>query len=359
MKGMGKARKSARATQRVTIDEVARHAGVSPMTVSRVVNGGKYVRDDTRETVMAAVRTLNYTPNPAARTLAGVGGERIGLLYGNPSAAYLSEFLLGALEESSRSGAQLVLEKCEPNTADSKRATRKLVEGAVAGVILPPPLCESALIRKELQTAGLPIVAVASGRPPADVLSVRVHDYEAAYEMTKYLLDLGHKRFGFIKGHPNQTASEERWRGFQAALHATHEKLPEPQVEQGFFSYRSGLDAAKKLLGGTHSPTAIFASNDDMAAAVVSEAHRLGLDVPRDLSVVGFDNTLIASTVWPELTTVHQPVVEMASQAVAMLLKEIRSQRAGHAPAHEHKVVGHSLITRASAAPPHAPSHAK
>jgi LacI family transcriptional regulator len=345
-------RKSARASQRVTIDEVARHAGVSPMTVSRVVNGGKYVREDTRVAVLAAVQKLNYTPNTAARSLAGAHGERIGLLYGNPSAAYLSEFLLGALEESSRSGAQLVLEKCEPSAADSKRAVRKLVDGAVTGVILPPPLCESVLIRKELQAANLPIVAVAAGRPPADVSSVRVHDYEAAFEMTRYLLDLGHRHFGFIKGHPNQTASEERSRGFLAALQASKEKLPEPKVEQGFFSYRSGLDAAKKLLEASPRPTVIFASNDDMAAGVISEAHRRGLDVPGDLSVVGFDNTLIASTVWPELTTINQPVVDMAGQAVAMLLKEIRSQRSGHAPAHEHKVISHALITRASAAPP-------
>ncbi len=336
----------------VTINEVARHAGVSPMTVSRVVNGGRYVREDTRKAVLDAVRELNYAPNPAARSLAGVQGQRIGLLYGNPSAAYLSEFLLGALDESSRIGVQLVLEKCEPGVVESRRAVRKLVAGGVAGVILPPPLCESPLIRAELQAAHLPVVAVAAGRPPAEVLSVRIDDFKASFEMTRYLIELGHRSLGFIKGHPNQTASEERWRGFVAGLQVEGARLPPPQVEQGFFSYRSGLDAARKLLDSVMPPTAIFASNDDMAAAVVAEAHRRGLDVPRDLTVVGFDDTLIASTIWPELTTIQQPIAEMASEAIKMLVHAIRAPRQPAGTERAHKLINHALIARDSAGAP-------
>jgi LacI family transcriptional regulator len=319
------------------------------MTVSRVVNGGKYVREDTRKAVLEAVRELNYAPNPAARSLAGVHGQRIGLLYANPSAAYLSEFLLGALDESSRLGLQLVLEKSEAGVVESKRAVRKLVSGGVAGVILPPPLCESAGILSEIHAAQLPVVAVAAGKPPAEVLCVRIDDFKAAFEMTRYLIELGHRRLGFIKGHPNQSASDERWRGFVAGLQESGDSVPPPQVEQGFFSYRSGLDAARKLLGSGRPPSAIFASNDDMAAAVVAEAHRRGLDVPRDLTVVGFDDTLIASTIWPELTTIQQPIAEMAVAAVAMLARAIRSPRP--APG-EHKLIPHALIARESASAP-------
>lgn len=319
------------------------------MTVSRVVNGGKYVREDTRKAVLEAVRELNYAPNPAARSLAGVHGQRIGLLYANPSAAYLSEFLLGALDESSRLGLQLVLEKSEAGVVESKRAVRKLVAGGVAGVILPPPLCESAGILSEIHAAQLPVVAVAAGKPPAEVLCVRIDDFKAAFEMTRYLIELGHRRLGFIKGHPNQSASDERWRGFVAGLQESGDSVPPPQVEQGFFSYRSGLDAARKLLSSGRPPSAIFASNDDMAAAVVAEAHRRGLDVPRDLTVVGFDDTLIASTIWPELTTIQQPIAEMAVAAVAMLARAIRSPRP--APG-EHKLIPHALIARESASAP-------
>lgn len=338
----------------VTIQEVARRARVSPMTVSRVVNGHKYVSEDTREAVFAAIRELKYAPNLAARSLAGAQGVRIGLLYGNPSAAYLSEFLLGALEESSRKGAQLVLERCEPSGPESKRAVRRLLGTGVSGVVLPPPLCESSLIRAELKAAGIPFVAVATGQPAPDVMSVRIDDFAAAAEMTRYLLSLGHRRLGFIKGHPNQTASEERYRGFQAALREANANLPEPRVEQGFFTYRSGLEAAAKLLEGRSRPTAIFASNDDMAAGVVAEAHRRGINVPKDLTVVGFDDTLIASTMWPALTTVHQPIAEMAEAAVELLVKEIQSDSEGGAskPKQMQKLISHALVTRESASRP-------
>lgn len=348
-KPVRKSRSGARRS--VTIKDVARYAGVSPMTVSRVVNGGQYVSDATRQTVMQAVRQLGYSPNLAARNLASARGERIGLLYGNPSASYLSEFLVGALDAATRHGVQLVLEKCEMTPAASRRAVRRLVAGGVVGVVLPPPLCESAVIRAELQAARMRIVAVAAGRPPADAMCVSIDDFAAAREMTQYLLALGHTRLGFIKGHPNQTASEERWRGFAAAVEE-HGQLPEPRVEQGFFTFRSGLDAAGKLLAVEPLPTAIFASNDDMAAAVMAEAHRRGLEVPNDLAVVGFDDSLIAANIWPGLTTIHQPIAQMAGEAVDMLVAAVRGGRRGAAAEPVHRQVAHELITRESAARP-------
>ncbi|HUN72599.1 MAG TPA: LacI family DNA-binding transcriptional regulator [Steroidobacteraceae bacterium] len=337
----------------VTIKDVARHAGVSAMTVSRVVNGSKSVSAETRAAVERAVQALAYSPNLAARNLASERGERLGLLYGNPSSAYLSEFLVGALEAATRHDVQLVLEKCEPTSVASRRAVR-LLSGTVVGVVLPPPLCDSCVVRGELSAARVPVVTVASGRPVADAMCVRIDDYSAALEMTRYLISLGHERIAFIKGHPNQSVSEERWRGFTAALEdasrARRGGRPPPRMEQGFFSFRSGLDAARKLLAADPPPTAVFASNDDMAAAVIAEAHRLGLDVPRDLTVVGFDDTLIASTIWPELTTIQQPISRMAAEAVDMLVTAVRSgrRRAGRL----HRVIPHALIARESAAAP-------
>jgi LacI family transcriptional regulator, galactose operon repressor len=342
-----------------TIKDVARRAGVSPMTVSRVVNGSEYVSDTTRQSVLCAVRELGYSPNLAARNLASERGERLGLLYGNPSSAYLSEFLVGALDAASRHGVQLVLEKCEPTPVASRRAARRLLSGGVVGVVLPPPLGESAAVRAELTAVRLPVVTVAAGRPAPDTMCVRIDDYSAAREMTRYLIGLGHERLAFIKGHPNQSASEERWLGFTAAVEeagARRGARPGPHVEQGFFSFRSGLDAARKLLAAAPAPTAIFASNDDMAAAVIAEAHRRGLDVPRDLTVVGFDDTLIASTIWPELTTIQQPIARMAAEAIDMLVAAVRSSRAA-APERLHRLIPHALIPRQSAAAPPAAPH--
>lgn len=336
-----------------TIHDVARRAGVSPMTVSRVVNGEKNVREVTRAKVLSAVKDLQYAPNAAARSLAGAGGARIGLLYSNPSAAYLSEFLVGALDEASRSGAQLVLEKCEAEDLASQGvAIEKLVKGGVAGVILPPPLCESVTIISELQRAGVPTVFVAAGRFRGEASCVRVDDFRASHEMTRYLLDLGHQRIGFIAGHPNQTASGERQMGFETALREAGMKLDRTMVAQGFFSYRSGLVAAEKLFSRKVLPTAIFASNDDMAAAVVSVAHRRGLDVPRDLSVVGFDDTAIATTIWPELTTIRQPVSAMAEIALELIVREIRRRKEGIEIKPLDHLVAHALIKRQSAVAP-------
>lgn len=325
------------------------------MTVSRVVNGSEYVSDATRQLVLRAVRDLGYSPNIAARNLASERGERLGLLYGNPSSAYLSEFLLGALDSATRHGVQLILEKCEPTPAASRRAVRRLLAGAVVGAVLPPPLCESSALRAQLAAAHLPVVTVAAGRPAADTLCVRIDDYSAALEMTRYLISLGHERLAFIKGHPNQSASEERWLGFSAALEEAARgrrgERPPARVEQGFFCFRSGLDAARKLLGADPAPTAIFASNDDMAAAVIAEAHRRGLEVPRDLTVVGFDDTLIASTIWPELTTIQQPIARMAAEAIDMLVAVVRADR-GAGPERLHRLIPYALISRQSAAAP-------
>ena len=332
----------------LTIHDVARHAGVSPMTVSRVINGEKNVRDSTRETVAAAIRDLNYAPNPAARSLAGAELIRIGLLYSNPSAAYLSEFLVGGLEQSSRNNIQLIVEKCDEGAEEA--AAAKLVASGVDGIILPPPLCDSRVLLESLARSHTPAVAVATGRPDAHVSAVRIDDHKAAFAMTRHLLGLGHRRIGFIKGHPNQTASGQRHEGYLAALAEAGVAVDEALIAQGYFTYRSGMEAAERLLDA--GPTAIFASNDDMAAATVAVAHRRGLDVPRDLTVCGFDDSALATTIWPELTTVRQPIAEMSREAVDLLAAEIRARRNGETPTPRRALLDFAIIRRQSDAPP-------
>jgi len=334
----------------LTIHDVARYAGVSPMTVSRVINGEKNVRDSTREAVNAAIRDLNYQPNPAARSLAGADLIRIGLLYSNPSAAYLSEFLVGGLDQCSRSNIQLIVEKCDEEHAEA--AAARLLNSGVDGIILPPPLCDAPEVLRTLAESKTPAVAVATGCPPGDVSAVRIDDFEAAHEMTRHLIGLGHRRIGFIKGHPNQTASAQRLEGHQAALREAGIASDPSLVEQGYFTYRSGMDAAERLLALPEPPTAIFASNDDMAAATVAVAHRRSLDVPRDLTVVGYDDSALATTIWPELTTIRQPIADMSRQAVTLLADEIRSRRSGEKAQHPHALQAFTLIRRQSDGPP-------
>lgn len=338
---------SRRGGKSVTIHEVARHAGVSPMTVSRVVNGESNVREATRAKVAASIKALHYSPNLAARSLAGADAVRVGLLYSNPSAAYLSEFLVGSLEQASLSGCQLSIEKCDgPDT--ERAAIQRLANTGADGIILPPPLCDSVEAQQAVLAAGLPGVVVATGRPAREFSAISIDDFEAAHTMTRRLIALGHTRIGFIIGHPNQTASEQRYKGFLAGMEEAGLEVGPKQVAQGYFTYRSGLEAAETLLRAPKRPTAVFASNDDMAAATIAVAHRMGLDVPRDLTIAGFDDTPLATTVWPALTTVRQPIAQMARDAVKLLLDEIRRKREGEPASVRHQLAEFTIVPRES-----------
>jgi LacI family transcriptional regulator len=334
-----------------TIDVVARHAGVSPMTVSRVINGSPTVRERTRAKVNASIAALNYVPNQAAQRLAGSDLLRIGVLYSNPSAAYLSEFLVGLLDQAGRSHAQLVVEKCDIDEHDEEHA-RSLIGSGVHGLVLPPPLCDSPRLLALVAATGMPAVTVASGRPSDQACTVSIDDRRAAGDMTRHVLSLGHRRIGFITGHPNQTASAQRLLGYQAAMAEAGIAQADELVVQGLFNYRSGLGAAERLLSLQQRPTAIFAGNDDMAAAAVAVCHRMGLDVPGDVTVVGFDDTAIATTIWPELTTIRQPIAEMSRAAIDLLVRQIRARRSGEIGAASHLVLEHTLVRRQSDAAP-------
>ncbi|HEX7858654.1 MAG TPA: LacI family DNA-binding transcriptional regulator [Sphingobium sp.] len=335
-----------------TINDVAKQAGVSPMTVSRVINGENVVRQATREKVEAAIAALNYSPSAAARSLAGGEETRIGLLYSNPSASFLSEFLVGSLDQASRSGVDLVVEKWGEETS-VQTVVDHLLRSRINGVVLPPPLCDLEELTHALTKADIAAVAVATERITDEVSAVSIDDHDAAYTMTRHLIGLGHKRIGFIKGHPNLNASSRRIDGYLDALRNAGITPDERLMAQGYFTYRSGLDAAEQILDLPEPPTAIFASNDDMAAAAVAIAHRRGLDVPGDLTVCGYDDTSLAVTIWPELTTIRQPINEMTRAAVDLLVREIKDRRtsARKAPA-RHILLDYTLIRRQSDAAP-------
>jgi len=326
------------------------------MTVSRVINGESNVRPTTRDLVNAAITTLNYAPNSAARSLAGAGQIRIGLLYSNPSAGFLSEFLLGSLDQAARSDVQIVVEKCELGEHEIE-VTKHLIAGRIDGIVLPPPLCEARAVLDLLAEAKIPTVSVASGVPSDEVLAVRIDDREAALTMTRHIMALGHRRIGFITGNPNLSASERRLEGYAAALEEAGIRLDQSLIAHGLYTYRSGLDAAEELLGLAEPPSAIFSSNDDMAAATVAVAHRRGFDVPGDLTVCGFDDTTLSTTIWPELTTIHQPIADMSRAALELLLSEIRGAR-GLDQSLRHRWLDYTLIRRQSdAAPRQRPKH--
>lgn len=326
-----------------TVIDVAKRAGVSAMTVSRVINAAGNVREKTRLAVAAAIEELDYTPNVAARALVTAREIRIGVIYSNPSAAFMHDFLIGVFEEASVMGAQLTLLSGKDGLPPPPEAIHRLIGSGVRGIIIAPPLGESRVVRDPIRMAQLPMAVV--GGIARDAICVRIDDRAAAYDMTRHLIALGHRRIGFIMGNLGQSASDDRLAGFDAAISEAQDV--ETILVQGDFSYTSGLVAGQQLLDIDNPPTAIFASNDDMAAAVVSVAHRRHLVVPNDLTVVGFDDTTAAVTLWPPLTTIHQPVRELAAEALRLLTQEIASARKGR---HHKCVLGHQLIERQSTA---------
>ena len=321
-----------------TIGDVARLAGVSPMTVSRVINDNARVRPETRAKVEAVIAETGYAPNPAARVLARAGAGRIGLLYANPSNAYLAEVLAGALSGSRAAGLLLMLEPSQAgDPAAEQLAVSRLVAGGAQGVIVPPPLGESAATMDAIARAGLRAVVIAAPSRSPDIVSLKVDDTAAAREMVEHLIGLGHRRIGFIEGRGDQSASAERRKGAeQAVANAPGASL---SVAAGDFTYRSGLEAARRLLAQSPRPTAIFASNDDMASGALAAVHGAGLDAPGDVSVTGFDDTYIAASSWPTLTTVRQPAADMAYEAAILLAR----------PGQQPEPVRHQLIVRDSA----------
>lgn len=350
--------RSRRSSSAVTISDVAARAGVSAMTVSNVLGGRKKVLDATREAVHKAIEELGYTPNAAARALASASQLRIGLIYRNPQSAFLSAVLVGALNASAKLGAQLLIRSCEAETAEATATTLQgLMRSGANALLLPPPFCEIIDRSPELRTTGVPMMALSSGRELTHMPGVRVDDFEAARAMTLRLIELGHRRIALIEGPAQHYASATRLAGYRSALARAGIGEDPALIAKGDFTYDSGLVAAQRLLDLPQRPTAIFAFNDDIAAAVVSEAHRRGIVIPDELSIAGFDDTPIAIKIWPPLTTVRQPIVEISELATQRLVAAMRETHdEGGAVATVH--IPFSIIERESTGPARPPGAA-
>ena len=335
-----------------TITDVAAQAGVSIKTVSRVMNNEPGVHPQTREQVIKVVAALKYRPKLSARSLAGARSFLIGLLYYDPSAAFVGGVQQGATLRCREAGYHLVVESLHDDAPDLQQQVDRMVSALRPdGMILTPPLCDNAQVLKALRESGTPCVLISPARNARDMATVRMDDAAAAEEITNLLIGLGHTRIAFIKGATDQSASVPRYQGYVRAM-KTHGLAIEPDfVLQGEFTYASGVEAAHHLLSRRTRPSAVFASNDDMALGVLATAQRHGLSVPGDLSIAGFDDSAASSLVWPPLTTVRQPMDGMARAAVEMLIAANRADDPLPA-AGVHRVLPYQLVVRDSTSAP-------
>ena len=335
----------------ITIQDVADLAKVSPKTVSRVINNEPRVRPQTRERILKAIEELNYRPNLNARGLASNRSFLIGLFCARPG-DYLSEFQAGAVERCREASLHLMVEPWDvegPNI--EKQIDTLLGQLRLEGVILLPPLSDHKLVLTKLQEAAIPVVRVAPQENLHTAPSVGIDDYAAAREVTAHFIKLGHRRIGFILGHPEHGATEQRYLGFVDEMRAQQIPVAPELVQTGNFVFTDGLICAERMLRAASPPTAIFASNDDMAAAVISMARKFGLDLPRQLSVAGFDDAPLATMIWPELTTVRQPVAAMARRAADLII-QLEPRRNGWPERMPRHLFDHELIVRNSTARP-------
>jgi LacI family transcriptional regulator len=336
---------SASGTKPATMIDVARAAGVSLKTVSRVMNEETYVRAETRKIVVEAAHNLNYQFNQAARTLRAGSAHIVALLVNNPNRSYLANVHIGALKQCHRLGMQLVLDQCE----DGIHGVRRILDViAPVGLIIAPPLCEDQAILKFLNDRKIPYVVIAPDAASDVPLSVSIDDELAAREMTEHLLDIGHQRIAFIKGHPQHSAARKRFAGYCAALANANIEVDYSIIRQGYFDWASGLECAEFLLDLPKRPTAVFACNDDMAASVMTAAYRRNIRIPTELSVVGFDDTEIASIISPQLTTVYQPISQLASKAVELLVDALSPMKQSD----QAVMLNHKIIKRESVGEP-------
>lgn len=319
---------------KVTIDDVAELAGVSIKTVSRVVNQEPNVREATRAKVENAIAKLNYQPNKAARNLASHHSHLIGLIYDDPSyyevpsAGYVIRMQQGALSACHASNYELLIHPCQYRKREIGQEIKTLIERVRPdGIVLAAPLSNMPKIVRAIEATGTPLVRLSPGTPNGKQLSVVTNDREISAEMTRYLASLGHEQIAFITGHPSAKAVGNRYLGYRDGLEQSGLKFSDRLVASGDNSIGSGEECAMQLLKRKNRPTAIFAANDDMAAGVIRVADRLGIKVPGELSIAGFDDIALARQVFPALTTINQPLQAMAEHAAVALIASVRGKR--------------------------------
>jgi LacI family transcriptional regulator len=314
-----------RALGDVTIVDVAREAGVSYATVSRVINNKGYINPDTREKVLRAITKLGYVVNQQARSLAGGRSQIVGLLVPGVDTGYIGEIIRGIDEELASASYDLMLYTAHRRKTRESTYVATLTQGLADGLLLVLPRAPGTYL-ETLRRRGFPYVLIDHQGIDDAGPSIGATNQRGGYDATRYLIELGHRRIGFVTGTLDLRCSTDRMAGYHAALAEFGLSADPSLVREGDFGQPSGYAAARELLALPQTPTAIFASNDVSAFGVMEAVRDCGLRIPEDVSIIGFDDIPQASHVNPRLTTVRQPLEQMGRLAARMLLETIRDR---------------------------------
>ncbi|MEH6519481.1 MAG: LacI family DNA-binding transcriptional regulator [Halioglobus sp.] len=314
---------------KATIKDVAKLAGVSFKTVSRVINREPSVGEELKAKVWEAVEELNYQPNLSARQMRG-GASFIAFIYDNPNSHYVIDMQHGILGECKKQGYELLIHPSDSRSDDVVEELERLASNShIAGLVLTPPFSESEELIQSLLAKQVSFVRILSGSSGPDTLSpcVFVDDFQAAYDITDYLIRLGHRDIGFLGGEEAHRSSMERLKGYRAALMHHDIAVDDSLILPGDYNFESGTSRTEQLFQRQPRPTAIFACNDEIAAGALFAARINEVAVPQELSIAGFEDSPFSRQTWPKLTTAHQPNTSIAECAANMLIHAVREAK--------------------------------
>lgn len=306
----------------VTIFDVAQEAGVSYATVSRVINNKDHVKPDKRERVLRAMTRLGYVVNQQARSLAGGKSQVVGLVVPGVDSSYIGEIIRGIDDELASVSYDLMLYTSHRRKTRESTYVATLTQGLADGLLLVLPRDPGAYI-EALHRRSFPFVLIDHQGVDEISPAVGATNQRGGYAATRYLIELGHRRIGFVTGTIDLRCSTDRLAGYRAALAEFGLPFDSSLVQEGDFMQPDGFRAGRALVEMPERPTAIFASNDVMAIGVMEAAREHGLRIPDDISIIGFDDIPQASHVHPGLTTIRQPLEHMGRLATRMLLQLI------------------------------------
>lgn len=331
---------------RTTISDIAKRAGVSKTTVSRVLNNKPDVDETTRQRILDIIRELDYVPNPTAVGLASGHAKLIGLLLPSLSRPYYLEIIRGVSERIEESEYELVLYTTTLDEKNQERFAKALSHSLADGLIVVLPRNGDHLI--QMHDNQFPLVLIDYRGMSSGLPSVTATNFQGAYDGTRYLLELGHRHIGFITGLLDFGCSRNRLDGYYQAMQEANLDIFPDMIKEGDFSRMAGFNQTRQLLAMKPRPTAIFCSNDEMALGAFQAIQDAGLNAPADISIIGFDDAPMTGLITPALTTVRQPLREMGRKAVELVLHQIE----GISPDLIEVELQTELVVRESCAPP-------
>lgn len=340
-----------RSGKQLTITDIARMAGVSKKTVSRVINHSGLVKEDTRKRILQIIETHQYQPDPQARALALRRSHLVALISDQPNPQYIVDIQQGILNALASTRYQLIIKPADRSSPDYPDDILDLIRyQKLFGVILTPSISEDEQLVDLLRQADCAYVRVAAIGLDTHEHLIETHDYVGAAEAARHIAGLGHRRIAHIHGPDTFLSATERLRGFRVGLAEYGLRVDEQFLLPGGYTFESGMECAERLLNMDVPPTAVFAGNDEMAVGVYQAVVRAGRRVPDDLSIVGFDDSPMASRIWPMLTTVRLPIEHMGRSAAQLLISN--HDRASMEPPAATSVMPRLIVRGSTAAPP-------